>query len=97
MKNYLFADFLMPISLSEFLKLPMIRQASFVTFRTIQLRIFFRRQVISTEELLDFLKDGPEGKKLTLTEHFLEDKHEHLLAKLLKVSLSGRIPHTSSF
>jgi hypothetical protein len=77
---------MMPLPPSEFFKLPMIRQASKIVFVTQSLTIFYFNKTISTEELLDFLKDGPENKSLTITENFLKDGHVDLLRKLRKVS-----------
>ena len=86
MEEYRFVDLLMPIPLVELFELPMIRQASLVNFTTISLAEFCAHQKISTKELLDFLKDGPEDKTLLITEHFLEDGHAELLRKLREVS-----------
>ena len=71
----------------EFFKLPMIRQASSVTFVAVDVAAFYLLTdgVISTAELLDFLKDGPAGKTLAISESFLEDGHGELLHNLREV------------
>ena len=86
-KEYLFIDVLMPVTISEFLKLPMIRQTTLLTLNTLNLPAYFYNQTISTKEVIDFLKSGPNGKVLLIVEHFLEDGHAELLLKLRLVSL----------
>jgi len=77
-KEYLFSDVLLPLTPSEMLKLPMIRQATNVSFMT----EYFAHRTISTDELLDFLMAGPDDKLFGIMKNYLANGCADLLRKL---------------
>ena len=80
-------DFLIPLALADFLKLPMILHASSLFLINGLSHICM---TISTEECLDFLKAGPDDKCFVISDNNLEDKDKELMRKLLKVILSEK-------
>jgi len=89
-KEFVFIDLLISITHSEFFKLPAIRQAFQVKYSTIEYASLYTPKTISTEELLDFMKDGPEGKMMVLPENFLKDGHSDLLKKFVKDLMNAK-------